>query len=954
MNFKKFVRTVIGFITLSGFLFIIQAIDFAILYSIFLYFQFLLAPLLTGFGHFLYILRLSLPYICMYILICLFFNIQSYRTSSTIKLLKYTIDVNAVRRHKLYIYLRQYNYVLIIAFNLILLFIVYYAYINHKYFYLLFIFLFYLSIWIIIKVKHLLFKNEALQYKKVHMLVNVILVVLIGTYVSMALEDFHISNTKLYGFENFWKLIDNKYFIKMPLKDFNWNRIFNWSKQVSKGRYMSVSHKNSIKSQFWSEDQQQLQKIDNNLLSPQNDDLNLNIKSKNLLNYLNKSQYENQNLGKFSNAMYQKFKKVFLMQLRIKPSNFIPTTEMNGRQKLFYWLKRPYNFIDLSKDYTSPTDSPLYENYLDLVDKKFNNLTTKKVFLITLHKNYSSLKSIAFFVEFENSFKKNYVIFLNSAKDKLDLKDNSILSFEYYNDNLYSQFEFKNFFFKFKSDLYIVFQENKRALSLFSTKFKSLYTIKKFKFNFKEDVIDDLDLLYNMKPKVKNYLMIPDFKKLQVWRTFKLNYKEILYDYKRQVRNYKFDNFENKWLFENKLKVTKEPFKEIFFVVQDDIEDDDIIYSLFDYNKLIQVEDLILNDEDEIDLTSLSVDEALTEYITYYLENIKTRSNAKYFASTKKFTKILIKNDLDKKIIELQDNRVHVPTYSSMYHEILLQNSNKFFKYILENFDISRDLLTSSRAFMTFDMWCSTMQKLLNLNTDSLCLNNLKDFSDFCKSDFTDDLQFNFSIAFDLLQHKYDLNNLFLIPDLEGIPGTFYEYTVKYHQHMAKYYWYEEQEALIDWFYEISYYSLVDIMDTVKEVDGRENDFLYDMINQYSREPKYKWAAEMFESREIDAPSKQLILLNKKLAVLNDLYDMQDRKHLIQLSDKKDLHHLKLINNKLLMDFDNIDSFKQLNWKVGKDLSVLENIFKWQLHHRDELYVELVDDFTTLHHTDYH
>jgi hypothetical protein len=29
-------------------------------------------------------------------------------------------------------------------------------------------------------------------------------------------------------------------------------------------------------------------------------------------------------------------------------------------------------------------------------------------------------------------------------------------------------------------------------------------------------------------------------------------------------------------------------------------------------------------------------------------------------------------------------------------------------------------------------------------------------------------------------------------------------------------------------------------MDTVKVVDGKENDFLYDMINMYLREPKYK------------------------------------------------------------------------------------------------------------------
>jgi len=90
------------------------------------------------------------------------------------------------------------------------------------------------------------------------------------------------------------------------------------------------------------------------------------------------------------------------------------------------------------------------------------------------------------------------------------------------------------------------------------------------------------------------------------------------------------------------------------------------------------------------------------------------------------------------------------------------------------------------------------MQKLLNLNKNSFCLNNLKDFSDFCKSDFTEDLQFNFSLAFDIMQSKYDLNKFLMIPDLEGIPGSFYEYTVKYNAHMARYYWYEEQEVLID------------------------------------------------------------------------------------------------------------------------------------------------------------
>jgi hypothetical protein len=35
------------------------------------------------------------------------------------------------------------------------------------------------------------------------MLLNVILVVLVGVYISMALEDLHISNFKFFGFENY-------------------------------------------------------------------------------------------------------------------------------------------------------------------------------------------------------------------------------------------------------------------------------------------------------------------------------------------------------------------------------------------------------------------------------------------------------------------------------------------------------------------------------------------------------------------------------------------------------------------------------------------------------------------------------------------------------------------------------------------------------------------------------
>jgi hypothetical protein len=69
-------------------------------------------------------------------------------------------------------------------------------------------------------------------------------------------------------------------------------------------------------------------------LDSQNDDFNLN-QNKSISDYLNKVHNSDDNLSKFSNTMYQKFKKVFLLQLQIKPSIFIPTPEINERHKLF-------------------------------------------------------------------------------------------------------------------------------------------------------------------------------------------------------------------------------------------------------------------------------------------------------------------------------------------------------------------------------------------------------------------------------------------------------------------------------------------------------------------------------------------------------------------------------------------------------------------------------------------
>lgn len=138
--------------------------------------------------------------------------------------------------------------------------------------------------------------------------------------------------------------------------------------------------------------------------------------------------------------------------------------------------------------------------------------------------------------------------------------------------------------------------------------------------------------------------------------------------------------------------MSKEPLNELYFIV-----DDDVAYVLSD-NKLQQVEDIEFNLTMENERYDI-----LSDYIAYYLDNVKSRSNAMELASNKRLKTIFI-NDLDRSIMELQNSRVHVPSFFSMYHEILLQNSNNFFKYIIENSTLFRDILTCSRAFMTFDM----------------------------------------------------------------------------------------------------------------------------------------------------------------------------------------------------------------------------------------------------------
>ena len=86
MDKKRFIRAVAGFMILCVFVAIINIVDYALIYAIFIYIQALVAPFMIAVDYFVYVVRLSIPYIFMYILISLFFNLQTYKRNSTIKI----------------------------------------------------------------------------------------------------------------------------------------------------------------------------------------------------------------------------------------------------------------------------------------------------------------------------------------------------------------------------------------------------------------------------------------------------------------------------------------------------------------------------------------------------------------------------------------------------------------------------------------------------------------------------------------------------------------------------------------------------------------------------------------------------------------------------------------------------------------------------------------------------
>ena len=105
----------------------------------------------------------------------------------------------------------------------------------------------------------------------------------------------------------------------MPSKDLNWNRIYNWSKQMSSDRYMDT-----VKKSLLIKSRTTVEAVNDQKLN------NINVAA-----YLKKTSNEDEMLSQFTNAFYKKFKKIFLMQTQMKASNFIPTSEITERKKLF-------------------------------------------------------------------------------------------------------------------------------------------------------------------------------------------------------------------------------------------------------------------------------------------------------------------------------------------------------------------------------------------------------------------------------------------------------------------------------------------------------------------------------------------------------------------------------------------------------------------------------------------
>jgi hypothetical protein len=90
---------------------------------------------------------------------------------------------------------------------------------------------------------------------------------------------------------------------------------------MSSDRYMDTVKKSLL-----------IKSIDRTPIESVNDQKTNNI---NVAAYLQKTQNEDEMLSQLTNAFYKKFKKIFLIQTQMKTSNFIPTSEVVERKKIF-------------------------------------------------------------------------------------------------------------------------------------------------------------------------------------------------------------------------------------------------------------------------------------------------------------------------------------------------------------------------------------------------------------------------------------------------------------------------------------------------------------------------------------------------------------------------------------------------------------------------------------------
>ena len=169
---------------------------------------------------------------------------------------------------------------------------------------------------------------------------------------------------------------------------------------------------------------------------------------------------------------------------------------------------------------------------------------------------------------------------------------------------------------------------------------------------------------------------------------------------------------------------------------------------------------------------------------------------------------------------------------------------------------------------------------------------------------------------------------------------------------MERYFWYEEQEALIDWIYEISYDSLVELMDAVKEVEAKEDDFLFDLLN----DKNYKWVAEKHNclmakysvntNTNIELPPG-IIAINK---ALDTIYEVILKTEIDQLSllypEKVNLTFIDKLNKHMnVLDFKGIKNIDQLNLKLGKDFNIMKYYVKRLRYDLVEILPELIEHF---------